>query len=110
MEGQCPSCATHLASLWKFCPQCGAIVPPESHPPAPHVEPEKAPTKGAYSGLLFGAIVAPMAIIVGTLLCLTGLGAIVGVPLIILGIVSPLLGPLIGLGALEKKPAVRSHT
>ena len=45
-----------------------------------------------------GVIAAPILIIVGTLLCLTGLGAFLGVPLIIAAIVAPLLGPLIGIG------------
>jgi DNA-directed RNA polymerase subunit RPC12/RpoP len=39
-----------------------------------------------------------MCIIVGTMLCLTGLGALLGVPMIIAGILSPLLGPMISIG------------
>jgi DNA-directed RNA polymerase subunit RPC12/RpoP len=68
----------------------------------PH-DTEKAPVKGAFSGLLFGVIVAPMMIIVGTMLCLTGLGIFLGVPLIIGGILAPLAGPLVGFGSLKGK-------
>jgi DNA-directed RNA polymerase subunit RPC12/RpoP len=59
--------------------------------------------QGAFSGLFFGMIVAPMCIIVGTMLCLTGLGAFLGVPMIIAGVLSPLLGPMIGIGELKGK-------
>jgi DNA-directed RNA polymerase subunit RPC12/RpoP len=64
---------------------------------------EKAPAKNAFSGLLFGFIVAPMCVIVGTMLCLTGLGAFLGIPVIIVGILAPLLGPMIGFGELKGK-------
>jgi hypothetical protein len=48
--------------------------------------------------LYFGLIAVPILLIFGGLLCLTGLGAVLGIPLIILAIISPLLGPLIGIG------------
>jgi DNA-directed RNA polymerase subunit RPC12/RpoP len=54
--------------------------------------------KGAFSGLLLGVIVTPICIIVGTMLCLTGLGAILGIPMIIGGVLAPLLGPMIVIG------------
>ena len=57
---------------------------------------EHAPMEGPFSGLLFGVLAAPILIIVGTLLCLTGLGAILGVPMILAAILAPLLGPLLG--------------
>jgi hypothetical protein len=37
------------------------------------------------------------------MLCLTGLGAIAGIPMILAGVLAPLLGPLIGFGALRGK-------
>jgi DNA-directed RNA polymerase subunit RPC12/RpoP len=45
---------------------------------------------------MLGVIVAPVLIITGALLCLTGLGALVGVPMIIAGFVAPLAGPFLG--------------
>ena len=103
MEGHCPKCDTHLELAWRFCPNCGAAHPLETHrKPAPE-EHEKAPVQGAFSGLLFGMIVAPMLLIVGTLLCLTGLGAILGIPMILAAVFSPLLGPMIGIGTLKGK-------
>jgi DNA-directed RNA polymerase subunit RPC12/RpoP len=57
--------------------------------------------EGAFGGLAVGLLAAPVLIILGTLLCLTGLGAILGVPLILGAIFAPLLGPMIGLGALK---------
>jgi hypothetical protein len=59
---------------------------------------EKSSVPGAFGGLLFGMIAAPVLIIFGTLLCLTGLGAFLGVPMIIFAIIAPLAGPLLGIG------------
>ncbi len=98
MKETCPKCSAPLSSLWRFCPACGEAAPRRAQEQEPQAEPEKAPVKGAFGGLLFGVIVAPMCIIVGVMLCLTGLGAVLGVPMIIAGILAPLLGPLIGLG------------
>ena len=93
MKKTCPKCNTALQSAWSFCPGCGTAVPkePAVHPPA-----EPTPVRATYSGLLFGLVAAPVCIIVGIMLSLTGLGLFVGVPLIILGILAPLIGPLIG--------------
>jgi DNA-directed RNA polymerase subunit RPC12/RpoP len=103
MEGLCLKCGERVAAPWSFCPHCGIAIPPET--PAqtsPHAA-EKAPVQGAFGGLLLGMLAAPMLIIVGTLLCLTGLGAFLGVPLILGAVFAPLLGPLIGFGALTGK-------
>jgi DNA-directed RNA polymerase subunit RPC12/RpoP len=64
---------------------------------------ENAPVKGAFGGLVLGVIVAPVLIIVGGMLCLTGLGAFAGVPMIIAGFCSPLLGPMLGISAIHGK-------
>lgn len=97
MTNLCQKCGSRLSSPWSFCPACGtAISSPPQQSASP--EPEKAPVKNGYSGLLFGLIVAPMCLIVGGMLCLTGLGAFLGVPVILVGILAPLLGPMIGIG------------
>lgn len=98
MSELCSKCGAHLSVPWRFCPLCGAVAQPANQQDETPAEAEKAPVKAAYSGLLFGVIVAPMCIIVGTMLCLTGLGAFLGVPMIIAGVLSPLLGPMIGIG------------
>jgi hypothetical protein len=36
-------------------------------------------------------------ILPGALLCLTGIGAIIGVPMIVIGLFGPIVGPLMGL-------------
>jgi hypothetical protein len=64
---------------------------------------ENAPIRGTFGGIVFGALAVPILIIVGTLLCLTGLGAILGIPLIIGAILAPLLLPLIGMGTIQGK-------
>jgi predicted RNA-binding Zn-ribbon protein involved in translation (DUF1610 family) len=83
---------------WGFCPKCGLAVSHEAHAQAAPAEHEKSSVPGAFGGLLFGVIVAPVLIIFGTLLCLTGLGALLGVPMIIAAIIAPLAGPLFGIG------------
>jgi len=98
MTAPCTKCGTLLETSWSFCPKCGLSVSREAHPQAAHAEREKSSVPGAFGGLLFGVIVAPVLIILGTLLCLTGLGAFLGVPMIIVAIVAPLVGPLLGLG------------
>ena len=96
MSDHCQKCGAQLSSPWSFCSTCGTRVQPHTQPsPAEH---ERAPVKHAFSGLLFGLIVAPMCIIVGGMLCCTGLGAFLGVPVIIAGIFAPLIGPLLGIG------------
>jgi len=103
MEGLCSKCGMKLESAWKFCPGCGAKGAVEARKKIVPVEHEKAPVQGAFSGLLFGMIIAPILLIVGTLLCLTGLGAILGIPMILAAVLSPLLGPMIGIGTLKGK-------
>lgn len=98
MNSPCPSCSARLEPSWRFCPSCGAAHPAEH--PLPH-ETEKMPVRKAFGGLLWGFIVAPIMIIVGALLCLTGLGAFLGIPLIAGGLLAPLAGPMIGLGELK---------
>jgi predicted RNA-binding Zn-ribbon protein involved in translation (DUF1610 family) len=95
MNATCLKCGMNLEAAWAFCPHCAA---PCVHDTAP--EPRKheaAPVSGGFSGLLFGLIAAPVLIISGGMICLTGLGIFLGVPLIILGVLSPLLGPVLGL-------------
>ncbi len=98
MNAQCTKCGMSLALPWSFCPHCGLAISHEiQREPAP-VEHRKSSMPGAFGGLMFGVIAAPILIIVGTLLCLTGLGALLGVPMILAAILAPLIGPMIGLG------------
>jgi hypothetical protein len=96
MSDHCQKCGAQTTSPWSFCPTCGTRIPPQEKLASAEVE--KAPIKPAFSGLLFGLIVAPMCLIVGGMLCCTGLGAFLGVPVIIAGILAPLIGPMVGLG------------
>jgi hypothetical protein len=98
MPQTCSKCNTQLQSGWRFCPGCALAVPHE--PPVPHpVEP--TPVRSAFSGLLIGLILTPVCLIVGIMLCLTGLGVFFGVPLIILGLLAPLLGSIVGFRSLR---------
>jgi hypothetical protein len=98
MNAQCTQCGTPLEMSWTCCPKCGRTAPRDAHPHVEHPEHEKSTMPGAFGGLLFGVITAPVLLIFGTLLCLTGLGAFLGVPMIIAGIIAPLAGPVMGIG------------
>lgn len=94
MEANCVKCGAHLASTWGFCPQCGHAV---EHVILP-VEHQHHPAQGAFGGLYYGLIAAPILIIPGVLLCLLGWGIFLGVPMIVLGLLAPLYGPMVGMG------------
>jgi len=91
-------CGTPLEMSLSFCPKCGLAAIRENHTPAEAAEHEKSSVPGVFGGLLVGVIIAPVLFIFGTLLCLTGLGAFLGIPLIIGALFAPLAGPLFGMG------------
>ena len=103
MNALCSKCGARLESRWGFCPHCGTTHAQEAETKIEPVQAEKAPTRTAFGGLLFGILAAPVCIIVGIMLCLTGLGAIAGIPLIILGIFAPLIGSLAGMSETRGK-------
>lgn len=94
----CSKCSCALDSRWSFCPQCGAV----SHATVLEKR-EKSSARDALGGMLFGVLTAPVCLIVGGMLCCTLLGAFAGVPLILLGILAPLLGTVLGLYELHGK-------
>jgi len=107
MDDRCTHCGELFASNWVFCARCGAHIErpepePLEHEFAPQ-EHEPAPVTGAYTGALFGIIAMPLALIFGIMLCITGWGIVIGIPIIILAILAPLMGPMIGLGAAKDK-------
>lgn len=95
MGAHCVKCGAVLAIAWTFCPHCGAATVQEKQEARVH---EPVPAKGAFSGMYVGLVMAPILIIPGILLCLLGWGIFFGVPMIVLGILAPLLGPLVGMG------------
>lgn len=95
MGAYCVKCGMVWNPAWSFCPQCGAAIPAEKHEAQAH---EAVPMKGAFSGMYIGLIAAPILIVSGVMLCLTGWGVFFGVPFIVLGILAPLYGPLVGMG------------
>lgn len=102
MTDLCMQCGEHLASPAIFCARCGARVSrleTKTDKVPEHLAAEKAPVKGAFSGLYFGLIAAPLLLVVGIMLCLTGLGIVFGLPMIVMAIFAPLAGPLLGMGA-----------
>lgn len=94
MDANCSKCGVHLETSWGFCPHCGTGIRHEVHPR----EHQHHPARGAFGGLFYGLLAMPILIIPGILLCLLGWGIFFGVPMIVLGILAPLLGPVIGMG------------
>jgi hypothetical protein len=99
MVGPCPKCGAHLMSCFVFCPDCGLKLASLVHYDPPPLE--KAPVKEAYSGLFLGALVGPAMLITGGMLCLTGLGVFLGVPLVVGGVIAPLVGTMVGTNSLR---------
>jgi len=104
MSGSCIKCGASLQGSWKFCPHCGVLGAIDGTPPPP-ISPkhEPAPARYAFGGLFFGLITAPVLILYGTMICLLGPAMVLGIPLIILGICAPLLGPYLAINAVRGK-------
>jgi hypothetical protein len=100
---QCPKCEAHLDPHWSYCPQCAAANPRAVHDPVVPTKHEKYPLRHAAGGLFFGLLFTAPCLIAGGMLCCTILGVFAGVPLIILGILAPLIGVVLGLNELEGK-------
>jgi hypothetical protein len=95
MDATYSNCKTHLGSTqWSFCPHCGMAVAHEAPKPLEHAH---HPARGAFGGLAYGLIAAPILIIAGMMICLTGWGIFLGIPVVILGVLAPLAGPLFGM-------------
>lgn len=102
MSESCGKCGAHLDTAWKFCPHCAAAIAREI-PECAHEHPhhEKPPVKSAFGGLLLGFIAAPVLIIYGGMICLTGLGIFLGIPMIVAGILAPVIGSVMGLNSMH---------
>ncbi len=107
MNSNCAKCGMQLEVAWEFCPQCGATH--ERHA-AETPEPEHHPARGAFGGLAYGLIAAPILIVTGIMICLTGWGILLGLPVIVAGILAPLAGPLLGMSEHAAKcPVCGTH-
>ena len=95
MDARCSKCGMQIPAAGNFCPYCGtAVVVRESHP----VKHERHRGRWAFGGTFYGLIAAPILIVPGVLLCLLGWGIFLGIPMIVLGILLPLAGPIFGMG------------
>jgi predicted amidophosphoribosyltransferase len=95
MDVHCSKCGNDLAQPWSFCPHCGTPVAKIHGVQPPH---EPIPAEGAFSGMALGMIAGPLMIVAGIMICMTGWGLFLGVPVIVGGILAPLAGPLFGMG------------
>ena len=64
-------------------------------------ETTRATGEGMGMGCLAGGATSGCLIVMGGLLCLTGIGAIIGIPLILGGLLAPFLAPLVTMGSLK---------
>ncbi|HWA95932.1 MAG TPA: zinc-ribbon domain-containing protein [Terracidiphilus sp.] len=102
MNHRCVHCGTELSGGWDFCPHCGRHIE-DKHGKQEPLEHENAPDKGGYSGLTYGFIAMPILLILGTMICFTGWGLFIGVPIILLGIFAPLAGTMFGIAEQKGK-------
>jgi len=100
MDVHCTKCGNDLAQPWSFCPQCGEPVARE-HVVVPPDEP--VPMEGAFSGMALGMVAAPLMIVAGIMLCMTGWGLLPGLLVIVAGVFAPLAGPIFGMGEARAK-------
>jgi uncharacterized Zn finger protein (UPF0148 family) len=94
MDAHCSKCGMQVPSAGKICPYCGTAVVREFQA----VKHEHYRARTAFGGTFYGLIAAPILTIPGILLCLLGWGIFLGIPMIIIGILLPLAGPIFGLG------------
>ena len=102
MNRHCTQCGTDLVEAWSFCPSCGTRLEEKRVSSKPHWH-EFAPSKGAYGGLVYGVVTAPILILAGVMICLTGWGIFLGIPIVLIGIMAPLAGTLFGIGEHQGK-------
>ena len=94
MNSHCSKCAMEIPPSGKFCRRCGTAVEHKYQP----MEHEHHRARGAFGGMFYGLIAAPILIIPGILICLLGWGMVLGIPMILFGILLPIVGPIFGMG------------
>jgi hypothetical protein len=91
----CNRCRTVYDDHAKFCSKCGSgTFQAKAAGPGVNVG-------GGIFGFVYGTSMAIWAFIVGVFLCATGIGALIGVPLMIAGVLMPFLGAAKGAAILN---------
>jgi hypothetical protein len=92
----CNRCRMPASPGSRYCTYCGTATLTGSS--------GAANVKGAFAGMAAGTVVAMVFMGFGALMCLTGIGAIIGVPFILIGLIMPMIG---GAKGLTTKPIQR---
>jgi hypothetical protein len=100
----CTSCGTQLQEGAKFCTACGrpTVASTQPYQPTPVVTQAKGSgAVGATSGLVGGLGCSVFLGIIGLALCFTGIGALIGIPMILAAFGTPIMGFFQGMKAIE---------
>lgn len=92
---QCPRCKCHIEASLRMC-SCGHDFFPQPVPVSTRTEIQNTPVLNTATGCVAGSTMGVLLILGGSLVSLTGIGAIIGIPMIIAGIGCFVAGPIAG--------------